>query len=136
MRSSVYSQSVAARIRMQENLAIEMLELSQRERPTVARRLLLRDPARRPAICSAPTRKDADALALELSQDFPAAAYHAGLSAKVREGIQTAFLSGRLEVVVATVAFGMGVDKADIRTVLHLALPSSVEAYYQEIGRA
>jgi hypothetical protein len=54
----------------------------------------------------------------------------------VRDGIQASFSSGKLEVVVATIAFGMGIDKADVRTVAHLALPSSVEAYYQEIGRA
>jgi DNA topoisomerase-3 len=58
------------------------------------------------------------------------------MSAADRDRVQTQFLAGRLDVVVATVAFGMGVDKANIRTVLHLALPSSVEGYYQEIGRA
>jgi len=71
-----------------------------------------------------------------LSSAHRAQAYHAGLPAQQRERVQADFLSGRLEVVVATVAFGMGVDKPDIRTVLHLALPGSVESYYQEIGRA
>ncbi|MHB8873734.1 MAG: RecQ family ATP-dependent DNA helicase, partial [Myxococcaceae bacterium] len=118
-----------------KNLGIEVLELAPSERSTLARRLLA-DPSRRPAILYAPTRKAAESVAEELSADFPAAAYHAGLDAKVREKVQTAFLGGELEVVVATIAFGMGVDKADVRTVLHLALPASLEAYYQEIGRA
>jgi superfamily II DNA helicase RecQ len=71
-----------------------------------------------------------------LATQHRAAAYHAGLSTELRERVQNDFLSGRLDVVVATVAFGMGIDKADVRTVLHLGLPASVESYYQEIGRA
>ncbi|HET8539783.1 MAG TPA: ATP-dependent DNA helicase RecQ [Anaeromyxobacter sp.] len=65
-----------------------------------------------------------------------AAAYHAGLEPEVRTRVQDAFKAGALEVVVATVAFGMGIDKPDIRFVIHRDLPRSVEAYYQEIGRA
>ena len=53
-----------------------------------------------------------------------------------RDQVQKEFLAGRLEVIVATIAFGMGVDKPNIRTVIHTALPGSVEGYYQEIGRA
>ena len=67
---------------------------------------------------------------------IPAAAYHAGLDAETRERVQTAFQAGELEVVVATIAFGMGIDKADIRTVIHAGLPATLEGYYQEIGRA
>ena len=67
---------------------------------------------------------------------IPAAAYHAGLEAQTRERVQTAFQAGELEVVVATIAFGMGIDKADIRTVIHAGLPATLEGYYQEIGRA
>jgi superfamily II DNA helicase RecQ len=63
-------------------------------------------------------------------------AYHAGLNADHRRRVQEEFLSGKIEVVVATVAFGMGIDKPDVRTVIHTGLPGSVENYYQEIGRA
>jgi ATP-dependent DNA helicase RecQ len=65
-----------------------------------------------------------------------AGAYHAGLEPDVRTRVQEAFREGALDVVVATVAFGMGIDKPDIRFVLHRDLPRSIEAYYQEIGRA
>jgi ATP-dependent DNA helicase RecQ len=65
-----------------------------------------------------------------------AAAYHAGLEAEQREKVQDAFKAGAIDVVVATVAFGMGIDKPDIRFVLHRDLPRSLEAYSQEVGRA
>jgi superfamily II DNA helicase RecQ len=91
---------------------------------------------RRPSIIYTPTRKQADTLAAELARHFPTAAYHAGLEAEYRERVQEEFLVGRIEVMVATIAFGMGIDKPDVRTVIHTALPGSLEAYYQEIGRA
>uniref|UniRef100_A0A4X2M3E1 DNA 3'-5' helicase n=1 Tax=Vombatus ursinus TaxID=29139 RepID=A0A4X2M3E1_VOMUR len=65
-----------------------------------------------------------------------AEAYHAGLSASERRRVQRAFMQGRLRVVVATVAFGMGLDRPDVRAVLHHGLPGSIESYVQEIGRA
>ncbi|MGC9970271.1 MAG: DNA topoisomerase 3 [Bryobacteraceae bacterium] len=117
------------------NIAVEVVEAPPSARAALARELLL-DPARRPAIVYAPTRKEAGSLARDLNHDFPAAAYHAGLEPGVRDEVQTRFLGGRLEVIVATIAFGMGIDKPDIRTVIHTALPASVEGYYQEIGRA
>ncbi|HTV25029.1 MAG TPA: ATP-dependent DNA helicase RecQ [Polyangiaceae bacterium] len=117
------------------NLALEAIEIAPKQRPAQALEWLS-GAGRLPAIVYAPTRKAAEATSQLLATRFRTAAYHAGLPAEVRESVQTEFLAGRLEVVVATVAFGMGVDKADIRTVLHLALPGSVEAYYQEIGRA
>ena len=117
------------------NLAIEVVEMSKPRRHEFTTGLL-RDPAARPAIVYAPSRRSAEELAAELHRHFPAAAYHAGLEPSVRERVQQAFQSGKLEVVVATIAFGMGIDKADVRTVVHTALPASVEAFYQEIGRA
>ncbi|HEY5376507.1 MAG TPA: ATP-dependent DNA helicase RecQ, partial [Polyangiaceae bacterium] len=118
-----------------DNLALEALEVPPKDRPGRALQWLAA-PGRLPAIVYAPTRKSAEMVADVLASKHRAKAYHAGLSAEVRERMQSDFLAGRLDVVVATVAFGMGVDKADIRTVLHLALPGSVESYYQEIGRA
>jgi RecQ family ATP-dependent DNA helicase len=118
-----------------ENLAIEVVEVPVPER-SVAICNLLADAARRPAIVYATSRKQSERLAEELARVAPAAAYHAGLDAETRERVQTAFQAGELEVVVATIAFGMGIDKADIRTVIHAGLPATVEGYYQEIGRA
>ena len=65
-----------------------------------------------------------------------AVAYHAGMTDEEREFSQNAFISGRADVVVATNAFGMGIDRADVRFVLHFEIPGSIEAYYQEAGRA
>jgi ATP-dependent DNA helicase RecQ len=77
-----------------------------------------------------------DTAELLRSHGVRAGAYHAGLDPEVRTRVQDAFREGSLDVVVATVAFGMGIDKPDIRFVVHRDLPRSVEAYYQEIGRA
>jgi DNA topoisomerase-3 len=117
------------------NLAVETAEVRIPDRPAAVRRMLA-DPARRPAIVYAPTRKETEALALELGADYPTAAYHAGMTPQDRERVQGRFGAGELAVIVATIAFGMGIDKADIRSVIHTALPGSIEGYYQEIGRA
>jgi len=118
-----------------ENLAIEVAEVSVPARAGIICGLLA-DPAHRPAIVYATSRKQSESLAAELSYSIPAAAYHAGLDAETRDRVQRAFQAGKLEVVVATIAFGMGIDKANIRTVIHAGLPASLEGYYQEIGRA
>src|SRR2546421_9669582 len=81
-------------------------------------------------------RRDTERLAAELAgTGLSAVAYHAGMGPDAGRASQAAFMEGRAEVVVATNAFGMGVDKADVRTVAHWALPTSLEAYYQEAGR-
>ena len=118
-----------------QNLGIEVVEIPQPDRAPAIFKLLM-EPSRRPAIVYAPSRKQSDQLAADLSRAIPAAAYHAGLDAETRERVQTAFQAGDLEVVVATIAFGMGIDKANIRTVIHAGLPATLEGYYQEIGRA
>ena len=117
------------------NIAIEVVEIAPSERSQLARELLA-DSQRCPAIIYTPTRKQAESLANELSAYHKAAAYHAGLDAERRKQVQEEFQAGKLEIIVATIAFGMGIDKPDIRTIIHTALPGSIEAYYQEIGRA
>jgi RecQ family ATP-dependent DNA helicase len=90
----------------------------------------------RPAIVYCGTRKHTDEVTSLLREHgIDAVSYHAGMSPDARRGSQEAFMSGHAEVVVATNAFGMGVDKADVRTVVHWAVPTSLEAYYQEAGR-
>ncbi len=97
---------------------------------------VLADEDARPAIVYCGTRKDTDAVAARLREErIAAVTYHAGMSPDDRRASQAAFMDDRAEVVVATNAFGMGVDKADVRTVAHWALPTSLEAYYQEAGR-
>ncbi len=83
------------------------------------------------------SRKDTEKLAAVLSADgHRAACYHAGLESEERNRTQEAFANARLDVVVATVAFGMGIDRSDVRCVIHAAMPKSVEHYQQETGRA
>ncbi|MFZ1154472.1 MAG: RecQ family ATP-dependent DNA helicase [Solirubrobacteraceae bacterium] len=90
----------------------------------------------RPAIVYCGTRKNTEEVAALLTeQRLNVVCYHAGMAPEARRASQEAFMSGRAEVVVATNAFGMGVDKADVRTVVHWAVPTSLEAYYQEAGR-
>ena len=97
----------------------------------------LADPANRPAIVYCGTRRDTDEIAATLREaGLAALAYHAGVEAEDRADAQARFMSGAVEVIVATNAFGMGVDKADVRSVWHVAIPTSLEAYYQEAGRA
>ncbi len=98
----------------------------------------LGSPGSTPAIVYAGTRAGAEKLALKLSSalDGSVGVYHAGLGREERAAVQRRFMDGSLSVVVATNAFGMGIDKADVRTVCHESVPGSIEAYYQEAGRA
>ncbi|MEX2447605.1 MAG: RecQ family ATP-dependent DNA helicase [Solirubrobacterales bacterium] len=97
----------------------------------------LGDQANRPAIVYCGTRRDTDETAAALrGAGARAVAYHAGMDGEDRGAAQQRFMAGEVDVVVATNAFGMGVDKADVRSVWHMAIPTSLEAYYQEAGRA
>jgi RecQ family ATP-dependent DNA helicase len=122
------------------NLCFDVVRLEGKG--SKARRLALleaglADPANRPAIVYCGTRRDSDEIAASLRDaGRRALAYHAGMEAEDREAAQRRFMDGEIDVVVATNAFGMGVDKADVRSVWHIAIPTSLEAYYQEAGRA
>ncbi len=126
------------------NLSLRALETeTRREREDAIDAALaeaLRDPespSEGAAIVYSPTRRAAEAEAERLAAaGWSTGCYHAGLSAAEREATQRAFMAGERSVVVATNAFGMGIDRADVRAVVHLGPPGSLEAYYQEVGRA
>ncbi|MFC3173041.1 DNA helicase RecQ [Novosphingobium bradum] len=99
------------------------------------KRLMADNPG--PGIVYAQTRAQVERLAEQLgATGRPCLAYHAGLAPEVRAGNQAAFVASEDMVMVATIAFGMGIDKPDVRFVAHAGLPKSIEAYYQETGRA
>jgi ATP-dependent DNA helicase RecQ len=89
------------------------------------------------AVVYAATRKSVDRLSHLLEQQgIPSAGYHAGLDDSHRREVQEAFMTERIRAIIATNAFGMGIDKPNVRTVIHHSMPGTLEAYYQEAGRA
>ncbi|HUL58356.1 MAG TPA: ATP-dependent DNA helicase RecQ [Anaeromyxobacteraceae bacterium] len=119
------------------NLRIHALKKGERLRGRDAILRLVRARRGESGIVYAMSRKAVEDTAESLRRHgVRAAAYHAGLDAETRTRVQDAFQADAVDVVVATVAFGMGIDKPDIRFVVHRDLPRSIEAYYQEIGRA
>jgi ATP-dependent DNA helicase RecQ len=115
--------------------------LVYRVRPKVDVNLQIADTIRRhkgeASIVYSISRKDTERIAMYLAAEgVRAAAYHAGMDADERRRTQDRFAAEEIDVVVATVAFGMGIDRSDIRCVIHAAIPKSVEAYQQETGRA
>lgn len=93
-------------------------------------------PAGTPGLVYCITRKEAECLREGLSQHVPCAFYHGDLTAEARQKVHSSWVEGNIHVVVATVAFGMGINKADVRFVIHAGLPASLHHYYQESGRA
>jgi len=125
------------------NLSLRVAEANSRAERTRRINQLLSESLDKPnagrgtAIIYAPTRKSTEEEAARLSgEGWNCQAYHAGMEGDQRDSVQRSFAEGKLEVVVATNAFGMGIDRADVRAIGHLAPPGSVEAYYQEVGRA
>ncbi|MBD7917690.1 RecQ family ATP-dependent DNA helicase [Cellulomonas sp. Sa3CUA2] len=107
---------------------------TQDERDAVVRELVAHEPG--PVIVYARTRAHCEELAARLAEVRPASVYHAGLPAAERAATQDRFLSGRDDLVVATSAFGMGIDRPDVRLVVHAGPPTTLDQYYQEVGRA
>jgi ATP-dependent DNA helicase RecQ len=119
------------------NLAFAVARPAPHEKRALVAQIL-REPDALPAIVYAGTRAGSEELAADLESALgePALAYHAGLDRGARAGGLRRFLADDVRVVCATNAFGMGVDKPNVRTVVHASVPASLEAYYQEAGRA
>jgi ATP-dependent DNA helicase RecQ len=119
------------------NLSFAVVRASAHEKRRLAVEAL-RDQDALPAIVYAGTRAGSEEIAAQLSEELgePALAYHAGLDRARRTAVQRSFLGDHVRIIAATNAFGMGVDKPNVRTVVHASVPASLEAYYQEAGRA
>jgi ATP-dependent DNA helicase RecQ len=116
------------------DLAVERFHDERRQRDALLDRV---EEAPKPGIVYAATRRATEELAAALQdRGVRACAYHAGLRAAERDAAQERFMDSGVEAIVATTAFGMGVDKPDVRFVFHAHVPESVDSYYQEVGRA
>lgn len=154
-QASVHAFTATATPRVREDIAQQLklrdpkILVGRFDRPNLIYRVLprldvhtqvlevLRRHAGEAAIVYCLSREDTESMALGLKQaGLRAAAYHAGLEPKTRHRVQDDFAEEKLDVVVATVAFGMGIDRTNVRCVIHASLPKSVEHYQQETGRA
>lgn len=116
---------------------VRQVETLKEENKTARLVEFLKEDGHRPAVVYTRTRKDAERLSYELGQaGFSVKSYHAGMPPETRGLVQDEFLTGAADVLVATIAFGMGIDKPDVRSVVHYHPPASLEAYVQESGRA
>ena len=113
------------------------LEVKEKQKPFEQASDFLKEHKGESGIIYCFSRKQADTLAVQLSVlGYNAKPYHAGLSDELRQKTQNDFINDDIEIIVATVAFGMGINKPNVRFVIHFDLPKSIEQYYQEIGRA
>lgn len=120
-----------------ENLYYEVRPKGKPEQALKQIVQLIKNQAHQSGIIYVQSRKTAEDIAKTLQvNDIKAAPYHAGLDAKTRSKTQDDFLMEAVDVIVATIAFGMGIDKPDVRFVIHYDMPKSIENYYQETGRA
>ncbi|WP_067101751.1 RecQ family ATP-dependent DNA helicase [Marinomonas atlantica] len=118
-----------------QNLDIDLIPAQGQDKQALLRQVL--NETQGTGIVYVTQQKTADELAASLQQSgYSAVSYHAGLGNEVRAAIQNDFMAGQTRIIVATIAFGMGIDKSDIRFVVHYDLPKSIENYSQEIGRA
>jgi ATP-dependent DNA helicase RecQ len=118
------------------NLSIQVIP-TERERQKIAHIKRLAQRINGSGIIYASTRKSVEQVGMKLKDaGLSVVTYHAGMSDSIRIKAQDDFMGGRKQMIVATNAFGMGIDKPDIRFVVHYQMPGSIEAYYQEIGRA
>jgi ATP-dependent DNA helicase RecQ len=139
LRMRDHGEVVASFDRPNLRLAVQHHSDDRRKRDSVVLhvRTLLADPSTQLGLLYTASRKDADFYASELQHaGVRAASYHAGMRAAERDQVHQDFLADRLDVVVATSAFGMGIDKPDVRFVVHASAPDSLDSYYQQIGRA
>jgi ATP-dependent DNA helicase RecQ len=145
--SSPVRREIAERLGLRDPLVLTrgfdrpniLLEVERHESETEKHAAVLDQVAElpRPGLLYVATRKASELFAEELAdRGIRTAAYHGGLSAKIRAEVHEAFLDDGVDVVVATSAFGMGIDKPNVRFVVHAAVPESVDEYYQEVGRA
>ncbi|MBA3029827.1 MAG: RecQ family ATP-dependent DNA helicase [Desulfobacteraceae bacterium] len=119
-----------------ENLYLRILPTGEKSKEKALGEILSGKPEG-PAIVYVTLQKTAETIANRLKQNgFDAVAYHAGMENPEREAVQNRFMAGNSGIVVATIAFGMGIDKENIRKIIHYDLPKSIEGYSQEIGRA
>lgn len=117
-----------------KNLNVRVIEKKQAFQKLLA---ILQKYRHEPVIIYCYSRKETEDIARQLrSHRFKAKAYHAGLGSKERSAIQELFIKDEINIIVATIAFGMGIDKPDVRLVAHYTYPKTLEGYYQEIGRA
>ncbi len=117
------------------NLDIDLISAQGQDKQALLRQVL--NDTQGAGIVYVTQQKTADELAATLQQSgYSAVSFHAGLGNEVRAAIQNDFMAGQTRIIVATIAFGMGIDKSDIRFVVHFDLPKSIENYSQEIGRA